>query len=509
VIELLSPQEMAAADGAAIAAGVAGIALMEAAGAAVADAARELAPEARRVLVVAGPGNNGGDGFVAARLLAEEGRAVTVALLGEREQLRGDAAEAARRWPGEVVPFTPDVLAGADLVIDALFGAGLARDLDGAARAAVEAVNAAGKPVVAVDLPSGVDGASGAVRGAAIRAAVTVTFFRLKPGHMLLPGRTLCGRRVVAGIGIPEGVLGSIAPRAFANRPPLWRAAFPLPDVAGHKYKRGHAVVAAGTWSAGAPRLAARGALHAGAGLVTLASPPALYAIHAAALDAVIVRSIDGTSGLTELLADRRCNAVLLGPGAGAGPETAAAVTAALAPGRAAVLDADALTSFADDPAALFAAIRAGGGAVLTPHEGEFGRLFGALPAVVAAADSKLARARAAAAASGAVVVLKGPDTVVAAPDGRATIADNAPPWLATAGTGDVLAGMVTGLLAQGMPSFEAAAAAVWMHGEAARAFGPGLIAEDLPPMLPEVLAPLFAEWGVDGAPPGPLWTTG
>jgi hydroxyethylthiazole kinase-like uncharacterized protein yjeF len=495
MLELLTPDEMAAADGATIVAGTPGLVLMEAAGRAVADAVEEGFPAARRVLVACGPGNNGGDGLVAARLLAERGRVVTVALLGERAALKGDAAAAAKRWTGPAAPFARGLLDECDLVVDALFGAGLARDLTGAALDAVEAMNAAGKPVVAVDLPSGIDGATGAVRGAALRADATTTFFRLKPGHMLLPGRALCGRRILAQIGIGEQVLPAITPRAFANRPALWRASFPTPAVAGHKYARGHAVVAAGTWSAGAPRLAARGALRAGAGLVTLASPPEHYPIHAAALDAVIVQAADGAAGLRELLADRRKNAVLVGPGAGAGEPTAALVRAVLAPRRAAVLDADALTSFADEPAGLFGAIGAAGPVVLTPHEGEFQRLFGQLPAV-RAAEGKLARARAAAAASGAVVLLKGADTVVAAPDGHAAIADNAPPWLATAGTGDVLAGMVTGLLAQGMPAFEAAAAAVWLHGEAAVAFGPGLIAEDLPNMLPRVLARLFAEWG-------------
>jgi hydroxyethylthiazole kinase-like uncharacterized protein yjeF len=425
-------------------------------------------------------------------------------LLGERERLRGDAAAAAARWMGAVVGFDPALPAGCDVVVDALFGAGLGRDLDGAARVAVEAINAAGKPVVAVDLPSGVDGASGAVRGAAVRADVTVTFFRLKPGHMLLPGRTLCGRRLLADIGIPGEVLGGIAPRAFANRPALWQASFPVPAASGHKYKRGHAVVVAGEWSAGAPRLAARGALRAGAGLVTLASPASLYAVHAGALDAVIVRQADGLAALRDLLADGRHNAVLLGPGAGVGEGTAAAVRAALGPGRAVVLDADAITSFAAAPDDLFAAIAGAGEVVLTPHEGEFGRLFGAVPAVAAAGD-KLARARAAAVASGAVVVLKGPDTVVAAPDGRAAVADNAPPWLATAGSGDVLAGIVTGLLAQCMPAFEAAAAAVWLHGDAAARCGPGLVAEDLPGVLPQVLASLFAAWQVRGAPLDPL----
>lgn len=494
MIELLSNAEMAEADRLAIAAGAPGIELMERAGAAVAAAVAERSGGDTSVVVVAGPGNNGGDGFVAARLLAERGYAVKILLLGELSRLKGDAALAAKRWTGAVVAASTEQLAGADIVIDALFGAGLDRPVEGPARALIEAINARGVPVVAVDLPSGINGTSGAVMGAAVQASHTVTFFRKKPGHVLLPGRLYCGTIGVADIGIPATVLQRIGAKTWENVPALWRAQIPLPRITGHKYDRGHAVVLSGpSWSTGAARLAARGALRAGAGLVTIASPREALAINAAANLAVMVRPVDGAGELTEFLADRRLNAVALGPGLGVGEPTCELVRAALAGDRAVVLDADAITSFAGDPQRLARALlaRPGKATILTPHEGEFSRYFNALDNRTKA-GSKLERARRAAALCGAVILLKGGDTVVAAPDGGAAIAANAPAFLATAGAGDVLTGIAAGLLAQGMPAFEAACAAVWLHGEAAAVFGPGLISEDLPEALPRVYRALL-----------------
>ncbi len=494
MFELLTPTEMAEADRLAIHAGRSGMELMEQAGLAVADAVTRRHPSgAPQVRIVAGPGNNGGDGFVAARVLAARGFPVRVLLLGDRSALRGDAAEAAGRWPGPTDPATPDGLAFAGLIVDALFGAGLDRPVQGVARALIEAMNASGAPIVSVDLPSGIHGGTGAVMGAAVQATETVTFFRRKPGHLLLPGRLHCGLLQVVDIGIPADVIAAISPKRSVNGPALWEASFPVPRVDGHKYSRGHAVVCSGhLTSTGAARLAARGALRAGAGLVTVASPADALAVNAAANLSVMVRQVDDAAALTALLKDRRLNAAVLGPGAGVGPRTREMVLAALAAECSVVLDADALTTFAADSGGLFSAIRSmSSAAVLTPHLGEFARIFGNI-AETTETKGKCAAALEAAVASGAVVVLKGPDTVVACPDGRATIADNAPPWLATGGSGDVLAGITAGLLAQGMPAFEAAAAAVWLHGEAARAFGPGLIAEDLPDALPGVYRRLF-----------------
>jgi len=475
---LLSPQQMGEADRLTIADGVAGTTLMENAGRAVADAISRRWP-ARPVAVLCGPGNNGGDGFVAARILAERGWTVRLALLGERASLKGDAAVAASRWRGVVEAPNVTVLDDARLVIDSLFGAGLARSIDGIAAQILAALGERGLPVVAVDVPSGVDGASGEVQGIAPKATLTVTFFCRKPGHLLLPGRLHCGETLAVPIGIKPDVLDRVAPDTAANHPDWWIDMFPWPDAAGHKYSRGHALVAGGASMTGAARLAARGAARAGAGLVTVAAPEPAFPIYAATLTGVIVQPVGAPDDFAALLADKRRNAALIGPGAGVGPETRDKTLKILAAGKRAVLDADVLTAFTDRPRELFAAIR--GPCVLTPHEGEFSRLFDA-------SGSKLDRARRAAKASGAVVVLKGADTVIAAPGGRAVINENAPPTLATAGSGDVLAGLILGLLAQSMPAFEAASAAVWLHSAAARLFGPGLVAEDLIEMLPAAL---------------------
>jgi len=494
MIELLSNAEMTQADRLAISGGVAGIDLMERAGRAVADVVATRHPIGNRVVILAGPGNNGGDGFVAARVLSQRGFQTRLLLAGKADHLKGDAALAAKKWKGSVESAQPRGLEGADVVIDALFGAGLDRPVEGLPRTLIESMNAQPAPIIAVDLPSGINGSSGAVMGVAVKAARTVTFFRKKPGHLLLPGRLHCGAVSVADIGIPDSVLAQIAPKTFENLPALWREHFPMPSEAGHKYDRGHAVVASGpSWSTGAARLAARGALRGGAGLVTIASPREALAVNAPASLAVMVRPIDGAGELTKFLSDRRLNAFAIGPGIGVGEATCELVLAALAGERAVVLDADAITSFSSRPQRLAEALtrRRDQATILTPHEGEFSRYFGELDERTKV-GSKLERARVAAQMTGAVILLKGADTVVAAADGRAAIAANAPPYLATAGAGDVLTGMVTGLLAQGMPAFEAAAAAVWLHGEAAVAVGPGLISEDLPEILPRVYRALL-----------------
>jgi ADP-dependent NAD(P)H-hydrate dehydratase / NAD(P)H-hydrate epimerase len=494
MIELLSNAEMGRADRQTIAAGTPGIDLMERAGRAVADAVQARFATGSPTVVVAGPGNNGGDGFAAARLLAERGYPVQVLMVGDAARLKGDAALAAKTWSGPVLTADPSGLQGAHVVIDAIFGAGLNRPVDGPARMMIEAMNAQPAPIVAVDLPSGINGTSGAVMGVAVKATRTITFFRKKPGHVLLPGRLYCGAISVADIGIPDSVLAQVAPMTSENVPALWRAQFPSPKAAGHKYRRGHAVIVSGpSWSTGAARLAARGALRAGAGLVTIASPREALSVNATASLAVMVRPVDRAQELAQFLSDRRLNAVAIGPGVGVGAETRELVLAALAGERALVLDADAITSFANEPAPLAELLRErSGGTILTPHEGEFSRYFGTLDRQTNI-GSKLERARLAAQITGAIVVLKGADTVVAGPDGRAAVAANAPAYLATAGSGDVLIGIVTGLLAQGMPAFAAAAAAVWLHGEAAAAFGPGLIAEDLPETLPGVYRGLLS----------------
>ena len=495
--ELLTPAEMYRADALAVAAGIPSLTLMENAGRAVAE---EIVRRygARKTTVLCGPGNNGGDGFVCARYLKQWGWPVRVALYGERTSLKGDAAAMAAQWDdpililqnpaafgsaGEGNAFSaqlgPDPAAQTDfgeLIVDALFGAGLSRDFP---QALAFIIAAARVPIIAIDVPSGLDGATGRRRGLALRADLTVTFFRKKPGHVVGAGPEHCGEVVVAEIGIPESVLSGINPLTWENGPPPLRQ----PQRARHKYGRGHAiVVSGGPQNTGASRLAAEAALRIGAGVVTIAGHPAALAVHATHVSAIMLKGSESDWGVLT-----PCNAICIGLAAGVNDATRNNVEAILrhdpSEGHAtrhAVLDADALSVFASDPEALFGLIAATPfrSVVMTPHEGEFSRLFRDLPPQ---SDSKFERARKAAARSGAIVVLKGPDTVIAHPDGRARINTNAPPSLATAGSGDVLAGMVTGLLAQGMDAFDAACAAVWLHGDAATRHGAnGLTAESL-----------------------------
>lgn len=491
---LLTVEAMRRVDATAIAAGTPGRVLMERAGAAIAARAGALLSEGGRVLVLCGPGNNGGDGFVVARHLAEAGHAVDLVCLVAADDLTGDAADAAAGWSFPVLaPADLGALDRDTLVIDALFGAGLSRDLSGAAASLVARVAEAGCPVLAVDVPSGIDGDSGALRDTALRATGTVTFVALKPGHLLQPGRAYCGTVHVVDIGTGAAALAAgfaDDPPLHRNGPELWRTAFPRLDGASHKYTRGHALVLSGpAQRTGAARLAARGALRIGAGLVTLASPNSALPENAAHLTAIMLRACETADDLDDLLVDERLNVVLAGPGLGVGAGTRDLVAVAAAAGRRLVLDADALTSFKGQARLLAAHLADGGStAVLTPHDGEFARLFDGTDAVEEGV-SKPERARRAAALTGAVVVLKGSDTVIAAADGRVAINDHGTPYLGTAGSGDVLAGLVAGLLAQGMEPFAAACAAVWLHGDAGRRHGPGLIAEDLPEMMPAVLA--------------------
>jgi len=472
--EVLTNAQMAKADAYAVAHGVPSLTLMENAGQAVAGAiAARFKP--CPVTVLCGPGNNGGDGLVVARLLDESGFTVRVA---QDAEPKGDALAMSDKWKGTRVALAPEALDGARLVVDGLFGAGLSRPLEGAYAQVVEALN--DLPVAAIDVPAVFPADTGQpLGGVVVKAALTVTFFRKKPGHLLLPGRALCGEIVVCDIGIPPQ---AAATGLHENTPSLWR--YPRPDAEGHKYTRGHCmVVSGGAAHTGAARLAARAALRVGAGLVSVASPPNAVLVNASHLTAVMVKAFDGAAGLGQLLSDKRLNAVALGPGLGVGGETRALVDVALKSGAAVVLDADAITSFKDDPEALFNRLHEK--CVMTPHAGEFERLF---PGLLDESSSKLDATRAAATRAGCVVLLKGGDTVIADPSGKAAINANAPPWLATAGAGDVLAGLIAGLMAQEMSAFDAACCGAWLHGEAAARFGPGLIAEDLPEMLPAAL---------------------
>ena len=539
--ELLTAAQMRAIEAAAIASGeVTGLELMERAGAGVVAAVLEewpdLALTSHRAVVLCGPGNNGGDGFVVARLLKQRGWEVEVFLYGDAGKLPPDARVNYERWleVGAVRAFTVGVDTwDAHLVIDALFGLGLTRGFDDGLNPAIAHLALhlhSDQHVCAIDCPSGLCLDSGIAllnlegKEGAIYADLTVTFASKKIGHVIGQGPEFCGKVVIADIGLHwwDGSRRALAnlydvspPKRGLRKYVVFEQVEINKSVAQkharhgstHKFSHGHALIVSGDHGhAGAARLAARGALRIGAGLVTVASPPGAMAENAARLDAIMLRPVADAAGLAGVLADDRINALCLGPGMGLDARAAGLVRVALetsglrlklgaAQGLAVVLDADALTLVARD-AGLFGLLHEA--CVLTPHAGEFARLFPdiaarlAAPAVTGPAYSKVDATREAAKRAGCVVLYKGADTVIAAPDGRCVISaavyERSAPWLATAGSGDVLAGFITGLLARGFQPLAAAETAAWLHVECARSFGPGLIAEDLPEALPKVL---------------------
>ena len=468
-------------------AGQSSLAAMEAAGRAVADEVLKRWSGQGQAVVLAGPGNNGGDGYVVARHLAEAGWSVLVGAWGDPNELRGDARTMRQRYGGEVVPLREglDRVLHETVVVDALFGIGFARPVEDGLAARIRAACEQAGLVVAVDVPSGVDADSGRVVSDMVWADVTVTFGARKPAHALEPAHSRCGDVILVPIDLSpsaDEVAHYGVTCQMVGTPRL-----PRPGPQDHKYSRGHVWVASGgPSSTGAARLAARAALRIGAGVVSIASPPSAVAINAAHVTAVMVKRAAGAEELAACLADERSSGMLIGPGFGIGERCRQAVLALLATGKPLVLDADALTSFEADPDALFQAIQ--GPVIMTPHEGEFRRLF----AMVDASAGKLERVRAAARISGGIVLLKGPDTIVGTPDGQIYINCHATPELGTAGAGDVLAGTILGLIGQqrqlGLGAAEAAAGAAWLHGEAGRRIGPGLIAEDLPEAYPDIL---------------------
>ena len=490
---LLSTEQMRRADGIAIAAGTAGIVLMERAGRAVAEAVLRRVGEGASIAVACGPGNNGGDGFVAARLLQEQGLKVHVALLGASEALRGDAAIAFSRWNGPALPLASLGDAKPDLFVDALFGAGLRRPLSGEAAGAVAIMNASGRPVIAVDIPSGLSGDTGQAEGPAVQATETVTFFRLKPGHLLLPGRSLCGETIVADIGIPaQEALRDIAPTAFRNEPALWMGAWPHHGLDTHKFRRGAVAVAAGgIASVGAPRLSARAALRIGAGLATILCAPEALAAHASrGPDALMQRPIADGEAFSEFLRDRRVSAVLAGPALGLDERASGLVRAGLASDKPVVLDADALTLLATSLRGEGLTRQRDACRVLTPHEGELAAMLGADKDEVS--RDPLAALTEAAERFGAAVMVKGATSHLMA-NGTCLAYAGGGLGLAVSGSGDVLAGLIAGLGAQGLPPLQAAAWGIWLHGEAGRrlseTMGPiGYLARELAPLAPGLM---------------------
>jgi NAD(P)H-hydrate epimerase len=483
---VVSSAEMRAAEQAYFAGGNDSYALMRRAGAAVADAIMNAhVPDVGKVLILCGPGNNGGDGFVVGELLRQARYDVHVASMRSLEHYHGDAAKAAQGWGqgGSVLPFEPAAFPKPAVIVDALFGIGLDRKLDEKVGGVIDWVNRSGAVIWAVDIPSGISADDGRILGSAIRASHTVTFGWAKAGHLLLPGRAYCGALSVAPIGLDRAVLPE--GRAFRNDPSLWGNALRRPGPLDHKYSRGHALVIGSSEMPGAGRLAALAARRIGAGMLSVAAPAETLALYMADQPGIIARPAARTEDLVEILMDRRISAVLVGSGLVPNAAAREAVITALSAGRPSVVDGGGLTAFADRPEVLFTLGRPD--VVLTPHEGEFSRLFPDLGPEL----GKLERSRRAAVRAKSVIVMKGSDTVIAAPDGRVVINDVSSPYLATAGSGDVLAGLTVGLVAQGMIAYFAAAAAVWFHGKAGIARGPGLIAEDLPGAIPDLLAGL------------------
>lgn len=481
---VLSAEQSRTLDEIAIRSGIRGETLMEHAGKNVADLIRSRFSTVP-VTVLCGPGNNGGDGFVIARLLQEAGWPVNLCLLGSREILKGDAAIMAARWPGAILPLNLDALADAKLVVDAVFGTGLTRPLPESIKPLLDYISIHNTPVVSVDIPSGLATDTDALIGPAFSADVTVTFTTRKPCHLLYPAKEYCGEVVVTDIGIPAENLSRISPDTCENTPLAWNAPYPFPRTQDHKYTRGHVLVTGGdAVHSGAARMAARAALRTGAGLVTVAMPAAAVGVYAAHLTAVMLHPFHTPEDFAETLHDDRISACLIGPGNGINDTTEALLRYSIAQAKPLVVDADGLTVLAQNKSAWFPLLTP---AILTPHQGEFKRLF-------AITGNKLHDAREAARESGAVIVYKGADTVIAAPNGRTAIQPEAPPWLATAGSGDVLAGICAGLLGLGLDPFTAACQGVWLHSRAGFHHGPGMIAEDLIETIPAALADLEME---------------
>lgn len=487
--EILTVAEMSEIDRLAASSGVPTLTLMENAGRKVANEIAKRWPPCK-AMVLCGPGNNGGDGYVVARHLQARGYTVEVVTIGDQGKLKADALAMAKEWTGPTHRFNAKEPVHSELVVDAIFGAGLSRGLEPDLSQLFEDIEMADVPVVAVDVPSGIHGdrAMFIDNGQPWSAALTVTFFRKKPAHVLYPSRNHCGEIVCVDIGIPDGMLNALSDIATHrhstcaenNDPPQIASR----DPAAHKYQRGHCVVVSGPANAtGAARLAARAALRAGAGLVTVTAEASAIPVLSAMLTSVMVREAGTPAALHTLLEDKRYNAIVIGPGNGVGQATRDRVAVALSSLALVVLDADALTSFEQAPEALIKQLTPR--CVLTPHEGEFERIF---PGLLKNSPSKIDATRAAAQRAGAVVLLKGADTVIADPDGTTVVNTNAPPHLATAGSGDVLAGIIGGLLAQGMTPFDAARTGAYLHGLCGRIAGPGLIAEDLADHLPRAV---------------------
>jgi len=485
---LLNNEAMEQLDRDTISCGTLGIQLMEQAGSsAVEQICHHYSPIP--TLVLCGPGNNGGDGFVIARLLAQQGFNVQVAQALPKGHYQNDAAIMEQKYIGEAIALEECCKVIDDqqyqLVIDALFGTGLNRPIEGIYHTVLQKVSTLKAPIVAIDIPSGINGNTGQVQGIAAPAMLTVTFAFKKLGHTLIPGRDYCGKIIVTDIGHPPNLLQDIRSDYIENHPELWQKYLPSPSNQSHKYNRGYTLIYGGPIACtGASRMASYAALRAGAGICSIACTPAALPIYAASVTAIMTKSYSSDAELNKMLDSNKLNALLIGPGAGVNDTTRRHTLMMLNTQLPCVLDADALTCFSDNPQILFNAIKQRNAAtILTPHSGEFDRIFG-----ITTPEKRIESVMKAAMNSGAIIILKGADSIIGTPDGNVTINTHASFHLATAGAGDVLAGIIAGLLATNMPPYKAVQAAIWIHGECGIRCGKGLIAEDLIDVLPNIL---------------------
>lgn len=484
MFEILTAEQMKKADLEAIAGGIPAIQLIDTAARGLADIIGKNY-EPRPVLFLNGPGNNGADGWIAAQYLKDAGWDVRVACTVKKSELKHDAKQAAEKWDGEAEALNSNLsLKGNPLIVDCIYGTGYSGTLPPEIVTLFDKIRQRKLGVVAADVPSGMNATTGASSPGTLKADLTVAFCRKKIAHVTMPGKELCGKVRVAPVQIPDTTIAAQGSTVFENNPGLWLKDFPIPGPATHKYDRGHAVIYGGD-KTGAAKLAAAGAQRAGAGLVSIATRAETKATFDNFRASIMTQQWDTSEDFKSILRDERKNVVLLGPGAGDPARLRESVETTLAFNKAAVLDADVFTVFKDNARDLFTQLSPDKH-VLTPHEGEFARIFGEME------GSKLERAWKAAKIANAVVVLKGSDTIIAAPDGTAVINTNAPSTLATAGSGDVLAGLITGLMAQGMTPFMAASAGVWLQAETARNFGLGLTAEDIIHHIPQTLNRVF-----------------
>ena len=495
-MELFTITEMQMADRLAIEAGISGVFLMEQAGICVTSHFERISDGPCRITILAGPGNNGGDAFVVARLLKQRAYKIDMFEFCAKNRQEGgvqsDAKFMKEKWleiGGQIhslsnISDIREKLDQSDMLIDGLFGAGLNRDIEEPLLSVIDEINRSNLEVLAIDIPSGVNGDTGQIMGTAIKASQTCSFHRPKQGHYLYPGRDMCGELNIENIGIPARVNNQILSKQHINTPDLWRDSLNRRAINSHKYHQGSVLVASGDQTMqGASVLSSNAAVEVGAGLVTMTVAKKEPQPHPKSYAAIMLASLpegEEGKGLDTLISSKKITASLIGPGSMPSVKTQERALALLKTSKGVVLDAGALTAFKGQQELLSAGIKNRDvlvpSVVLTPHEGEFKALFPDLNV-----KNKIEAAREAAKRMSAVIVLKGADTVIASPDERVIVNANAPATLASAGTGDVLAGIIVGLIANiATPLFEAAAAAVYIHGECANKISTELVADEL-----------------------------